>query len=75
MTERNKVILGLLAAATVGAIIGLLTAPSTGSETRGQIRRTTGKWVDSMGRLFTHAKDGVETAVQNKRRKMQSSNV
>lgn len=59
MTTRNKIILGIFSAAAVGAIIGLLTAPERGNETRKRLRKTTGKWVDSMGRIFSHSRDGM----------------
>jgi gas vesicle protein len=59
MTTRNKIILGIFSAAAVGAIIGLLVAPEKGNEIRKQLKKTTGKWVDSMGRILSHSMDGV----------------
>ncbi|HEX5653273.1 MAG TPA: YtxH domain-containing protein [Chitinophagaceae bacterium] len=64
MTTRTKIILGILGAATVGAIIGLLTAPENGQMTRKRIRNTTGKWVDNMGRIFTRTKKQVQDSAR-----------
>jgi gas vesicle protein len=59
MTTRNKILIGIISAAAVGAIIGLLTAPDKGTETRKRIGKTTRKWVDHMGRIFHHSADDV----------------
>ena len=67
MTTRNKIIIGILSAAAVGAIIGLLTAPDKGNETRKRIGKSTRKWVDHMGRIFTRS--GHELVENSKRLK------
>jgi len=59
MTTRNKILIGIISAAAVGAIIGLLTAPDKGNETRKRIGKTTRKWVDNMGRIFHRSADDV----------------
>lgn len=72
MTTRNKVLLGILGAAAVGAIIGLLTKTEKGRETSKLLRKTAGKWVDSMGRIFSHSSDGI---TETKSREYQASGV
>ncbi len=61
MTSRTKIALAVLSAAAVGTIIGLLTAPENGKQTRNRLGKTTGKWVDNMGRIFTRNKHAVES--------------
>jgi gas vesicle protein len=59
MSERTKFILGLVGAAAVGVAIGILIAPETGSDTRKKIATSAGGWGDSLGDLFSSAKDSV----------------
>ena len=64
MTSTSKFVLGILGAAAVGAVIGLLIAPEKGSETLKKIGDTTGKWVDSMDNLLVRSKDGLRSQAQ-----------
>lgn len=67
MTTTGKLVLGIIGAAAAGVVIGLLTAPCKGSETRQKISRTTGSWVNGLGQLFTRGKqqlDGVKEKVR-----------
>ena len=56
MTNRNKVILGVIGAAAVGAIIGLLIAPEKGEDLRRNIRSTAGGWADKLTDLVESGK-------------------
>jgi gas vesicle protein len=64
MTTTGKLVLGIIGAATAGVVIGLLTAPCKGSETRQKISKTTGSWVNSLGQLFTKGKHQLDGAKQ-----------
>lgn len=65
MSARTKMILGLVGAAAVGVAIGLLLAPEPGANTRKKIADTAGDWSNSLGDLFSSAKE----SVTNMRRK------
>lgn len=73
MTARSRVLLGIIGAAAAGALIGLLIAPEKGNVTRSRVRDTTGKWVDSMGRLFTRTSNQLDGEVKSKKRKVKSA--
>jgi gas vesicle protein len=59
MSEKTKLILGLVGAAAVGVAIGILLAPETGTSTRRKIADTAGGWGSSLGDLFNDAKESV----------------
>lgn len=59
MSDRTKLILGLVGAAAVGVAVGILLAPETGADTRKKIAGTAGDWGNSLGDLFSSAKEGV----------------
>ena len=59
MSNRTKLILGLVGAAAVGVAIGMLLAPETGQDTRKRIASTAGGWGNSLGDLFNSAKESV----------------
>ena len=61
MSNRTKLILGLVGAAAVGVAIGMLLAPEAGQNTRKRIASTAGDWGSSLGDLFTSAKESVGT--------------
>jgi gas vesicle protein len=46
--SRGKIILGVLAGAVVGSIIGILFAPDKGKETRKKIVTKSGEYVDEL---------------------------
>jgi gas vesicle protein len=52
MTTGTKVFIGILGAAAVGVVVGLLVAPDKGSETRKRIAETTGDWADQVNKAF-----------------------
>ena len=53
---KGKVILSLLAGATIGAVAGLLLAPETGDETRTGLKKSASKFGKDLDKLF---KDGM----------------
>jgi gas vesicle protein len=59
MSNRTKLILGLVGAAAVGVAVGMLLAPETGQDTRKRIANTAGDWGTSLSDLFTSAKESV----------------
>ena len=52
MTTGTKVFVGILSAAAVGIVVGLLIAPDKGTETRKRIAETTGDWADQVNNVF-----------------------
>ncbi|MCE7061181.1 YtxH domain-containing protein [Dyadobacter sp. CY343] len=60
----NKVILGVISAAVVGAIIGLLVAPEEGAQIRKKIKKKTnslaGDLIDALEKSKQSAKDAAE---------------
>ena len=59
MSDKTKLILGLVGAAAVGVAIGILLAPETGANTRQKIASTAGGLGHSLGDLFDSAKESV----------------
>ena len=59
MSNKTKLILGLFGAAAVGVAIGILLAPETGQETRKKIVSSAGGLGNSLGDLFSSAKESV----------------
>lgn len=57
MTRQSKIAVGLVTAVTAGVIIGLLIAPEKGSEIRKMLKTKSGGLADSVGDLFTKAKN------------------
>ena len=56
MTQKTKLVLGILGAAAAGVAIGMLLAPEKGSDMRRNISKTTGSWASNLGDLFANAK-------------------
>jgi len=67
MTNKSKVLLGILGAAAAGVVIGLLVAPEKGKDMRKKLRKTVGEWTDELGNLWTKTKDGMEEKVRDAR--------
>lgn len=55
--ERSNGILGFLAGAAVGAVLGVLFAPRSGKETRERIRNKAGETKDDVDELIGKARD------------------
>jgi len=67
MTNKSKVLLGILGAAAAGVVIGLLIAPEKGKDMRKKLRKTVGDWTDELGNLWSKTKDGMEEQVKKAR--------
>lgn len=70
MTTTTKVILGLVGAAAVGAVVGLLLAPEKGSEVRKNIKDQAGKWTDRLSEMWQNGKNAAEKAASSVHREM-----
>jgi len=57
-------VIGLLAGTVLGAGLGMLFAPKSGSELRGQISDQAGKLSEQAGNLANQASDGVRRATE-----------
>lgn len=62
MTQKTKLILGIVGAAAAGVAIGMLLAPDSGTSTRRTISRTAGSWASSVGDLLANAKGNLTSA-------------
>lgn len=60
MNTKSKIILGLVGAAAVGVVVGLLLAPEKGSDIRKNIGQTAGDWADHLTDLFANAKGEIK---------------
>ncbi|MEJ8844109.1 YtxH domain-containing protein [Lacibacter sp. H375] len=58
MTSEAKLILGITGGLAAGLLIGYFTAPDKGSETRKKIMENSGKWKDSIAKMFKSSEDG-----------------
>ncbi len=59
MKTTEKVIVGVLAGAAAGAILGILFAPNKGSETRRKISKTSSDTVNDVKSKIAHLLDGM----------------
>lgn len=59
MTTNGKIIGALLLGAAAGAVLGLLFAPSKGSELRQKIKDSTGDLVDGLADKIKEGKDAL----------------
>jgi gas vesicle protein len=57
-----NVIIGLAAAAAVGAAIGMLIAPEKGSDLQRKIKEEANKWIDEVKKLVSTAKETADEA-------------
>jgi gas vesicle protein len=65
MTSGTKIILGMLAAAAVGAAAGILLAPEKGSDLRKKIKSSVDELVEDVSELLALGKDEVKEAYSN----------
>ncbi|RPD48887.1 MULTISPECIES: YtxH domain-containing protein [Chitinophagaceae] len=56
MTQRTKLIVGIIGAAAAGVAIGMLLAPEKGTDMRRNISKATGSWASSLSDLLANAK-------------------
>lgn len=65
MTTTSKVILGIVGAAAVGAVVGMLLAPDKGSDLRKKVKDAANDWACQLADLFAEGK----TELQNLKNK------
>jgi gas vesicle protein len=61
MTQKTKLIVGIIGAAAAGVAIGMLLAPDSGNNTRRTIGRTAGNWASTVGDLLETAKGQISS--------------
>ena len=66
----GKIVIAFFAGATVGAIAGLLLAPSSGSETRQKIKDATVTAKDKAVEKFDEAKEGASSILSRGKEKV-----
>jgi len=65
--SNSKTVLGFLAGAAVGSILGILFAPDKGTETRRKISETSGDVTDSLKSKFNDFVDSIKDSYQGVR--------
>jgi len=65
--SNSKTLLGFLAGAAVGSILGILFAPDKGTETRRKISETSGDLTDSLKSKFNDFVDSIKETYQGVR--------
>lgn len=60
MKNRDKIVLGMIAAAAVGTAIGLLFYTDGGKKARKKIKHKADDWADSMGSLIASGKENLK---------------
>jgi gas vesicle protein len=63
MNSTGKVLLGILAGAAAGAILGVLLAPDKGSETRRKLMQKGEDYADALKDKFDELLDGVSDKI------------
>jgi len=61
MKNSGGIIIGIVAAAAVGVVFGMLIAPEKGEELRKDIKDTAGDWTKKIGNLLTETKEEVKS--------------
>jgi len=72
--KTSRVVLGVLAGAAVGALIGVLFAPDKGSNTRKKITKKGEEWVGDVKGKVDHMKEQVSEMVDKFADKLHSTN-
>jgi gas vesicle protein len=65
MNTTSKIVLGLMGAAAVGALIGILVAPEKGSDLRKKISNGAGDVADEIGKLLKAGKEELSNLKQS----------
>lgn len=65
MNSTGKVLVGIMAGAAAGAILGILFAPDKGSETRKKIAKKSSDTVNDVKNKISHLIDGVTGRIED----------
>ncbi|HSC53894.1 MAG TPA: YtxH domain-containing protein [Phnomibacter sp.] len=65
MTNTKKILLGTGAALAAGIVIGLLTAPQSGKESRKRLAKQAGKLREQIDGLRSKSSSGLKTILDN----------
>ncbi len=65
MSNNSKIFLGIITAAAVGAVIGLLMAPDKGSDTRKRVTKSLGDLADEIVKAASTGKEQFNNALDN----------
>lgn len=57
MSNPNKILLGLIGAAALGVVVGILLAPEKGGEVRQKIADRAGDFASRIGEMITSGRD------------------
>jgi gas vesicle protein len=57
MKNSGSIIIGIIAAATVGVFVGMLIAPEKGEDIRKNIKDAAGDWTKKLGNLIVDGKE------------------
>ena len=60
--KNSGIIIGIVAAATAGLILGMLFAPEKGKDIRKSIKDAAGDWTKKIGDLLTDSKEELKGA-------------
>jgi len=69
MKSTSKILLGVVAAATAGAVIGMLFAPDKGDEIRSKVKKTANELADELLTAIRRGKSQYEDAKDEVRNK------
>lgn len=62
MKNSGGIIIGIVAAAAVGVVLGMLVTPEKGEDLRKSIQDTAGDWTKKIGNLLTEGKEELKGA-------------
>lgn len=62
MKNSGGIIIGIVAAAAVGVVLGMLVTPEKGEDLRKSIKDTAGDWTKKIGNLLTEGKEELRGA-------------
>jgi gas vesicle protein len=73
--SKEKVLLGLLAGVTAGALLGVLFAPEKGSVTRKNLEKTVDEYADVMTGKFNEFIDTISEKIQEVKEEVENIKV
>ena len=75
MKNYGSILIGIIAAATAGVVIGMLIAPEKGEDLRRNIKNTAGDWSKKLSEFMAEGKeqfDGLKTRLAEGTRELQA---